>query len=34
MVDESLIAYLKNTVTDWGMDEKGIGRKTSSAHFF
>jgi adenine-specific DNA-methyltransferase len=27
MVDESLIAYLKNTVTDWGMDEKELDEK-------
>jgi adenine-specific DNA-methyltransferase len=27
MVDESLIAYLKNTVTDWGMDEKVLDEK-------
>jgi len=27
MVDESLIAYLKNAVTDWGIDEKALGEK-------
>ncbi len=27
MVDESLIAYLKNAVTDWGMDEKALDEK-------
>ncbi len=27
MVDESLIAYLKNAVTDWGMDEKQVDEK-------
>jgi adenine-specific DNA-methyltransferase len=27
MVDESLIAYLKNTVTDWGMDEEELDKK-------
>lgn len=27
MVDESLIAYLKNAVSDWGMDEKELDEK-------
>lgn len=27
MVDKSLIAYLKNTVTEWGMDEKELDKK-------